>query len=317
MKEKETTLESLECSESFKNLEKLQSLYTTLVLSGGGMKGIAMLGALQHLQDSSKLYHVDRIIGTSIGAIIGYLWCIGYTPIELMVFLCQKQHQEFLHLLTLTQWDVMNCMQGHRGAIPYMVIQELLEKLSMDKMSTLLTLKQLKEKSGKTLVCCTYNRTHHKTEFLSAETYPDLPCLMALRMSSAIPFVFDACFFQNNLYADGGLVENIPLSPVKADEKAIVLYFYDGKKFSSTSSTDDVAFMDNMMDLFVTVIHRFEDLLLENFKRKQEYGTDGKIQSLYIRIPVSFKTTLQFDLPKVDLFDMFSVGYQASRENLL
>ena len=270
------------------------------------MNGVAMLGALQHLQDSNSLCFIERVIGTSIGAIIGYLWCIGYSPIELMVFLCQKQHQEILKELSLTRWDMVHCVEGHRGAISYMLIHDLLEKFSLDKISTLLTMQQLKDKFQKELVVCTYNRTQHRTEFLDYKKYPDLPCLTALRMSSALPFIFDPCYFNDNLYVDGGFVENIPLSPVEEDEKAIILYFHH--PLSPLPKKIELAFMENMADLFITLIHQFEHLLLENFRRKQNKSPPI---SRLISIPVAIETTLHFNLNKSDMFDMFSIGYQS------
>ena len=285
--------------------------YQTLILSGGGMKGIALLGALQHLQDTMYLQSINKVVGTSIGAMIGYLWIIGYSPIELMVFLCHKQHQELLESLSLTRWDMVNCIEGNRGAISYMLIHELLEKLSLDKISTLLTMRQLKEKFGKELICCTYNRSLHKTEFLNSTKYPDLPCLTALRMSSAIPFIFDPCFFNNNLYVDGGLVENIPLSPLDEKEKCIVLYFQHPMK-ETLSKKIEFSFIENICDLFITVIHQFEHSLLEIFQRKQGQPSPSR----FIPILLSMESTLHFNLPKSEIFDMFSLGYQTCKNNL-
>ena len=55
----------------------------TLVLSGGGLKGIAILGLLQKLYKTGKLNNFDKFIGTSVGSIISLLLSIGYTPLEI------------------------------------------------------------------------------------------------------------------------------------------------------------------------------------------------------------------------------------------
>ncbi|MEI6899888.1 MAG: patatin-like phospholipase family protein, partial [Bacteroidota bacterium] len=52
-----------------------------LVLSGGGSRGAAHIGVLRALEESQ--IPVDYIAGTSIGAVIGSLYSIGYTPDEL------------------------------------------------------------------------------------------------------------------------------------------------------------------------------------------------------------------------------------------
>lgn len=52
-----------------------------VVLSGGGARGLAQIGALQELERAG--IHIDYVVGTSIGAIIGGLYACGYTPHEL------------------------------------------------------------------------------------------------------------------------------------------------------------------------------------------------------------------------------------------
>ena len=65
--------------------------YDTLVLSGGSSKGIMTLGALQYLYDNFLLKNIKNYIGTSAGAMICYLLAIGYTPVEIIVYICKHQ----------------------------------------------------------------------------------------------------------------------------------------------------------------------------------------------------------------------------------
>lgn len=60
-----------------------------LVLSGGGSKGAAHIGVLRALEE----YHipVDFIAGTSIGAIVGALYSIGYTPDEIESLMASEE----------------------------------------------------------------------------------------------------------------------------------------------------------------------------------------------------------------------------------
>jgi predicted acylesterase/phospholipase RssA len=61
----------------------------TLVFSGGSIKGIAQLGALQCLleNDIIDIDKIKHIAGTSAGAMIGLLLCIGYKPEEVFRFM--------------------------------------------------------------------------------------------------------------------------------------------------------------------------------------------------------------------------------------
>ena len=52
-----------------------------VVLSGGGAKGSAHIGALKVLEEVG--IPVDFVAGTSMGSVIGGMYCLGYTPEEL------------------------------------------------------------------------------------------------------------------------------------------------------------------------------------------------------------------------------------------
>ena len=57
-----------------------------LVLSGGGAKGIAEIGAIEALEEND--IPIDYITGTSMGAIVGALYACGYSPAEMMELIC-------------------------------------------------------------------------------------------------------------------------------------------------------------------------------------------------------------------------------------
>lgn len=52
-----------------------------VVLSGGGAKGMAHIGALKVIEEAG--IPVDYVVGTSMGSIIGGLYSIGYSPVQL------------------------------------------------------------------------------------------------------------------------------------------------------------------------------------------------------------------------------------------
>ncbi|MEZ4999857.1 MAG: patatin-like phospholipase family protein [Bacteroidales bacterium] len=54
---------------------------TGLVLSGGGAKGLAHIGVIEALEENN--IQIDYIAGTSMGAIVGALYAMGYTPAEM------------------------------------------------------------------------------------------------------------------------------------------------------------------------------------------------------------------------------------------
>ena len=76
-----------------------------IVLSGGGAKGVAHIGAIKVLEELD--IPIDYIAGTSIGAIIGGLYSIGYTSEQLEIIVKQ------------TNWIDLLTDKISRDAIPF------------------------------------------------------------------------------------------------------------------------------------------------------------------------------------------------------
>src|SRR5690554_8217214 len=66
---------------SFSQKKQSDNLKVGLVLSGGGAKGLAHIGALKVIEDAG--IRIDYIGGTSMGAIIGSLYASGYSAKQL------------------------------------------------------------------------------------------------------------------------------------------------------------------------------------------------------------------------------------------
>ena len=263
----------------------------TLVLGGGAIKGFALLGAIQYLQDNNLMAGIKKMVGTSIGAIIGYLLCIGYSPVELMVILC---HNNFLD--KFAQFDVINAVTGN-GAAPFSIISDLIEKLTVQKIGRFLTLKDLYELSAKTLVCCTYNYTKDQVEYISYRDHPDLPCIVALRMSANLPFLFEQFVYNGNIYIDGGIVDNVPFLQIEPDEYGLAIKLMSPKGCSS--------FIDRLCELIAIPVKHLEMLRFESVKQR--------CIMIEINIDISI---LKFNLSKTEKFDLFSLGYNVLRENI-
>jgi len=182
------------------------SNYDTLVVSGASVKGIVALGALQYAMDNHRLRNVTTYIGTSSGAMICYLLAIGYTPAEILAYICSKQIME-----KMQHFNIVAMMQG-LGATSFHPVQEQLEKMTMSKVADFLTLGDLRDRFGKTLICVTYNVTERKVEYLGPESHPRLPCITALRMSANLPLIFEHYRYRSSLYVDGGISNNFPIN---------------------------------------------------------------------------------------------------------
>jgi len=74
---------------------KAEAQKVGVVLSGGGAKGLAHIGLLKALEDNN--IPIDYICGTSMGAIVGSLYAIGYSPEQMGELLSSE---EFLYWST-------------------------------------------------------------------------------------------------------------------------------------------------------------------------------------------------------------------------
>jgi len=137
-------------------------MYETLILSGGGTKGFCILGSLQYLQDTKRLdcSSIKRFVGTSIGAIISFFIAIGYTPMELVVYLCSHN---ILESLSLNGFD--GVLKGD-GVYQYSTLSKMYEEMIREKINFIPSLRDVKERFGKDLIMCTYNSTKKKKEWL-------------------------------------------------------------------------------------------------------------------------------------------------------
>ena len=65
-----------------------------LVLSGGGAKGLAHIGALKAIEKAG--IKVDMVCGTSMGSFIGALYATGYTPDQIESMLSNLNWKQLL-----------------------------------------------------------------------------------------------------------------------------------------------------------------------------------------------------------------------------
>ena len=64
-----------------------------LVLSGGGAKGCTHIGVIRALEENG--IPIDYVAGTSMGAVIGAMYCMGYTPDEMEQLIASDDFQQW------------------------------------------------------------------------------------------------------------------------------------------------------------------------------------------------------------------------------
>ena len=273
--------------------------YDTLVLSGGSSKGLVILVALQYGYDNYLLDEIKTYIGTSAGAITCFLLAIGYTPMEIISYICTNQLMEKLQHFNLV------AMINNLGALSFTSIYEQLEKMTIDKIGYLPTFTDLHQKMNKTLICVTYNLTLNQTEYLSFDTTPDLPCLIALKMSSNLPLIFENFKYGSYYYIDGGVTDNFAID--KGDslgKKVLGIYIDPDKK-------DDYGENNNELN----IIKYIYTLMFIPISQTIKYKLQQISERCHVIKLTHDKTSLfDFNINSVEKLEMFSSGYQQTKE---
>jgi len=192
--------------------------FENLVLTGGGAKVVYEVAALYPLQQAGILRNIQRFCGTSAGAVLAVPLAAGASVEKVMQLLIDTDLSMMLPSAYQNLFGFLcyciPCRIAANKAIPGTTrgftyrAQYLLRRLGCHANITML---QFKAQFGKDLVITVTNSTTQTTDFLTAESHPQMPVYLAMRASSAIPGVFLPVFWKGNLYVDGGCAANYPV----------------------------------------------------------------------------------------------------------
>lgn len=214
--------------------EQKKESIDALCLSGGGINGIATLGALEYFSRVFDLESITKFCGTSIGAIISLLLLCGYRPREILdKLLCEGDICSSLPKLSFfTNY-------GFYDSLP---LEKKLGELVEQKCGFVPTLFELFSLTQKEFVCACANLSAMKIEYFSRTTKPNMSCVEAVLLSCNAPGVFKKREYLGSTYADGGIFDNYPLSIFDDGETKVL-----GINIGSSSFSGEVSsFLDYM-----------------------------------------------------------------------
>lgn len=203
-----------------------------LVLSGGGAKGAAHIGVLKYIEEVG--IPIDYIAGTSMGAIVGGMYALGYTS------------GEILDIISQVDWDRLISDNVDRKNISYTRKHESLTQILTVPFSVSTDKAELQTRSFKNslptgivsgdnlinlfnslsvgytdpmdfndlpipFLCIATNMLNGEAEVLNRGIFSK-----SLRASMAIPILFNPVKIDETLYVDGGLVNNFPAEQCRA-----------------------------------------------------------------------------------------------------
>jgi predicted acylesterase/phospholipase RssA len=285
--------------------------YDTLCCAGGGSKGFILLGAIQACIDNDLLKNINTYIGTSMGAILSYLLAIGYTPVEIVVAV--HIHKWFDKLKFM---DTVAMING-QGATSFSPINEALERLTLDKIGRFITIGELYSLYGKKLICTTFNMTESKIEYIGPDNHPEIPCLIALRMSSNLPLIFDRFRYMDSYYIDGGIADNFPISKgLELGSSVLGLNLQISPK--QLQDDPEKGVIEYIFKLLQIQVDQFCKQKVAGITTQLEKGTvSGKHCEIINLISTDPKNFFSFDLSPKARLELFSSGYTQVKTFLL
>lgn len=185
--------------------------YKNLVFEGGGVKGICYCGVVQILEELNILKKINKFAGSSAGSIIASLLAIGYTANELKDIMFSFNFNDLIKGRKNYLRDGVRLIHSY-GMCDGDDVMSFLGKLFLNKVHNVnYTFENLFIEYGKMLVITVTDINNLRTEYISHLTHPKMPIRKAIRMSLSIPYLFEPVKMNNNLYVDGGLLDNYPI----------------------------------------------------------------------------------------------------------
>lgn len=211
-----------------------------LALKGGGVKGIAYVGALRELNNAGLFSGIERVAGTSVGSLLAGMICAGYSVDEIENLL-KNQFDLRKFKNGLNPFQIFKKYGIYSGNYILDFIHAFLKK-SPKNLPVNVTFRQMRAAGCRDLFVFACDLNLHTIVEFSYDKTPDVVVAEAIRASMSIPLFFKAWQFRDSkpnkhIFVDGGIAFNYPLAffdnerfapgPDYINEHAYGLYLYD------------------------------------------------------------------------------------------
>jgi NTE family protein len=159
-----------------------------LALSGGGARGFAHLGAIKALNEAG--IYPDIIAGVSAGSIVGALYADGYTPDDIIKILSERTFLNYVKFNLLK--DGLMKLTGLQATLELKLSAKTFDELKIP------------------LIIVASDLNEGKPVYFKSGSLID-----KVLASSSIPILFPPVLIENHSFVDGGLFENLPVSPLR------------------------------------------------------------------------------------------------------
>ena len=239
-----------------------------LVLSGGGAKGIAHLGML-HALDSLDI-KPDYITGTSMGAIMGALYAIGYSANEIDVIISEGDWDYVLSDdIPLNDIETNKKHTYKRTLLTFNFSGNLMPKLPAGIVYGQHISEYFSKLTWRVADVKDFNKFEIPYKCVSADLISGKPYFFengdlstAMRSSMSIPTVFSPMKIDSLLLVDGGVFRNFPVIDVKHMGAEKIIGSYTGFKQSAT--------FDEMSSLTSVLVRSSTFSGIQDIKKQEE-----------------------------------------------
>ncbi len=271
-----------------------------LVLSGGGAKGLTHIGVIRALEENN--IPIDYIAGTSIGAIIGSLYAMGYSPDEMEQLITsddfklwytgeiQEKYIYYFKKAPATP-EFVNIRMGANSQESKLKAQlfsgSIVNPVQMNLVFT--------ELFGQANADCRENFDHLFIPFrcVASDIYNKRPIVFskgnlgnAVRASMSFPIVFKPIKIDSILVYDGGIYNNFPVNTLVEDfAPDIIIGSVVSSNPSIPKATDIMGQLENMImqktdytlpdSMGILLKFKYDDVSLLDFDRYDELHNKG------------------------------------------
>lgn len=271
-----------------------------ILLSGGGIRGLAHIGALLELEKRGLLCVIKEWAGVSAGSILALMLVVGYTLNELKNF-CEQF--DFSHIIDL---DDATSMFLKFGMDTGEKMKRLLEALLKEKgiraditFDELMKLNLRTQQRGQTtLRVYATDLNTGLFQIFSANTTPSYSVVEAVRASSSIPVYFQPSTnkLNGNILVDGGVISNFPIHYLTEQERKETLGLNLKKKVVKIDELEPADFFIRPIIISMSAHSKLEG-------------------SLYLHNTITIETNivnpLLFNLTATEKDELFKEGQQA------
>lgn len=270
-----------------------------LVLSGGGAKGMTHIGIIRALEENN--IPIDYITGTSMGAIIGSLYAMGYSPDDMEALLRSEDFKRWYSGQIEPEYgyyfkqnrptpEFFNIRFSFKDSLhikPQILPTSMVNPIQMNLVFV--------ELFARATAACNGDFNHLFVPFrcIASDVYNKRPLIMrkgdlgdAVRASMSFPFVFKPIEIDSVLAYDGGIYNNFPTDIMREDFRpGVIIGSVVAANPGKPKENDLMNQLENMImqktdytlpdSLGIVMTFKYDDVSLLDFDRLQELHDIG------------------------------------------